>query len=227
MRQGSQGNQAIQVICTLVGPQDVHVAAHRPGTDGAAIGVRVGGALLHVTDGATVTAFLMAWKAAGRHGRDLPVRADPSRVPLITGTAVPAVFMEAGDRPPAQARLEPGRPRQRARLWVTLGRVTFDVQDQEALVTTTAAFQRAARIAPGVFLPTPDQRALERTAAATARLLATPPSRRPLRPGGPSRTPPASAQPASAQSASARTVSPTPAAVRPASAPVAGKGLVR
>jgi hypothetical protein len=211
-----QGNQAIQVICTLVGPQDVHVAAHRPGTDGAAVGVRVGGALLHITDGATVAAFLMAWRAATRHGRDLPVRADPSRVPPISGTAIPAVFMEAADRPPAQARLERGRAGQWSRLWVTLGRMTFDVQDQEALVTTTAAFQRAARIAPGVFLPTPDQRALERTAAAAARLLATPPSRRPLRPGASSRTAPAPAQ----QGA-------TPSPARPAPARAAAKGRTR
>jgi hypothetical protein len=181
--------QALQLIVTVAGPQDADVVAHRPGTDGAAIGVRVGGALLHVTDAATVGSFLMAWKSGARHGRDLPVRADQTGVVPTAGTALPAAYMEAGQCPPAVASLQRGRPGQASRLWVTLGRMTFDVLDQEALVTTMVAFRRAARMAPSVFLPTPDQRAIERTAAAAARLLAAPSRRSPSTPATTNGTP--------------------------------------
>lgn len=206
--------QALRTFVTLVGPQDVDVVAHRPGTEGALIGVRVGGALLHLTDAATVAGFLMAWKAGAHHSRALPVRTDQSRVVPTAGTTIPAAYMEAGRCPPAAALLRRGRPGQPSQLWVTLGQMTFDVLDQEALVTTMAAFRRAARMAPSVFLPTPDQRAVLRTAAAAARLLANPPGRSP-RPGTANRKPLAPAvQPARAprQPASMRSASVQPAA---------------
>lgn len=206
-----QRTQELRTFVTLVGPQDVDVVAHRPGSDGAMIGVRVGGALLHVTDAATVVGFLMAWKAGAQHGRVLPVQADQSRLGPTTGTTIPAAYMEAGQSPRAAAILRRGRPGQPSRLWVTLGQMTFDVLDQEALVTTMSAFRRAARMAPSVFLPTPDQRAVLRTAAAAARLLATPPGRSP-RPATANRTPTpavlaahASRQPAPTRSASVQT----------------------
>lgn len=220
-----QRTQALRTFVTLVGPQDVDVVAHRPGTDGALVGVRVGGALLHVTDAATVAGFLMAWKAGAQHGRVLPVRADQSRVVPTTGTTIPAAYMEAGQSPPAAALLRRGRPGQPSRLWVTLGQMTFDVLDQEALVTTMSAFRRAARMAPAVFPPTPDQRAVLRTAAAAARLLATPPGRSP-RPGTANRMPPAPAAQAaraSRQPAATRSASVQPTTARRAST----EGLAR
>ena len=190
----------MRMFVTLVGPQDVDVTAYRPGTDGAAIGVRIGGALLHLTDAETVSTFLMVWMAGGAHGRALPGLADQSRVAPMSGTALPAAYMEAGDSPPARARLRRGRPGQPTRLWVSLGQMTFNVVDREALATTTSAFLRAARIAPGVFPVTSDQRAVERTAAAAARLLAPPPRREP-RPGAP-RQQPAAIRPTAPRSSS-------------------------
>ena len=182
-----QGGQAIQMIVTLVGPQDVDVTPYRPGTDGATIGVRVGGALIHLTDAATAAAFFSPWRSATREARSLPVRGDRTRVAPISGVSVPAAYMEAGDCPPALSRLEPGTARQPTRMWITLGRMTFGVHDQEALTTTTAAFRHAARLAPDVFLPTPDQRAVQRAAVAASQLLAAPATRT-ARPGAAARS---------------------------------------
>jgi hypothetical protein len=165
------------MIVTLVGPQDVDVTPYRSGTDGATIGVRVGGALIHLTDAATAAAFFSPWRSATREARSLPVRGDRTRVAPISGVSVPAAYMEAGDCPPALSRLDAGTAGQPRRMWITLGRMTFHVHDQEALTTTTGAFRLAARLAPDVFLPTPDQRAMHRAAVAAAQLLASPTTR--------------------------------------------------
>lgn len=62
-------DQAIKVVVSLVGPQDIAVVAHRPGTDGATLSVRVGGALIYVQDAETARTFHRAWQAAlGRRG---------------------------------------------------------------------------------------------------------------------------------------------------------------
>lgn len=180
-------SQAIQVMVTLVGPQDVDVTAHRPRTDGAAIGVRVGGALVYLADAATAVAFAGTWRAGGRDARRLPVRASPDHV--ATGLPKPAVMMEATGSPPSRAHLHPGTDRHPARLWVTLGRITFEVRDQEALISTAGAFDNAARLARSAFLPTAQQRAAQRAASAADRLLRAPASgqdgrrRVPARPG--------------------------------------------
>lgn len=169
----SGSGQAIKVVVSLVGPQDVAVAAHRPGTDGAAISVRIGGSLIYIHDAETARSFHRAWQAGARHARSLPVRSDPTRVMPVAGVAEPAVMMEAAESPPAGARLDQA-PGPRTSLWVTLGRVGFDVRDHAALRSTIAAFRRADHLAASVFPPTPEERACDQAARTAARLFATP-----------------------------------------------------
>lgn len=170
------GGQAIKVVVSLVGPQDTAVQAHRPGTDGAAVSVRVGGSLIYIHDAETAAAFRRAWESGARQAKSLPVHGDPTRVLPVSGLAEPAVMMEASQSPAAGARLErkPGQP---SRLWVTLGRIGFDVHDHAAFHSTIAAFRRADRSARTAFLPTGDQRAYEQAARAAGRLFASPGSR--------------------------------------------------
>lgn len=189
-------DQAIKVVVSLVGPQDIAVVAHRPGTEGATVSVRVGGALIYILDAETARSFHQAWQSGARQARSLPVRSDPTRVMPVAGVAEPVVMMEAAEAPPAGARLDqvPGR---RTSLWVTLGRIGFDVRDHAALRTTLVAFRRADHLAATVFPPTPDERACERAARTAARLFATPAAPAPT------------ADPAPHQTAAARKPRPT------------------
>lgn len=169
----SRSGQAIKVVVSLVGPQDVAVVAHRPSTDGAAISVRVGGSLIYIHDARTASSFHRAWQSGARQARSLPVQANPTRVMPVSGIAELAVMMEAADSPPAGARLErpTGRPNC---LWVTLRRIGFDVRDHDALRSAAAAFRRADQLAATVFPVTPDQRALDAAAHTAGRLFTTP-----------------------------------------------------
>jgi hypothetical protein len=96
------------VIVSLVGLQDTTVAAHRPGTDGAAVSVRVGGALLYMHDAATVSRFCGTWSSLGSSASLLTREADPARAMPVRGMAEPAVMVEAAYSPPVFAR--PERP---------------------------------------------------------------------------------------------------------------------
>lgn len=108
------------------------------------------------------------------------MRSDPTLVMPVAGVAEPVVvMMEPAESPPAGARLDqaPGR---RTRLWVTLGRIGFDVRDHAALRSTLVAFRRADNLAASVFLPTPEERACEQAARLAGRLFATPAAPRPF-----------------------------------------------
>ncbi|MFD1649276.1 hypothetical protein [Pseudonocardia alaniniphila] len=138
------------MIVTLVGRQDTTVKVHRPNTDGAAVSVRVGAALLYMHDSETVAKFARTWNDAGPASLFLPRETDLSKVAPIAGTSEPAVMFEARDCPPAVARLERpvGRP---SYLRVTLGRVLFDVRDRGAFHSTAMAFRRAEELAVASF----------------------------------------------------------------------------
>jgi hypothetical protein len=167
----SRSHQAVKVIVSLVGLQDTAVTAHRPGTDGAAVSVRVGGALIYIQDAATATSFSRVWQAGAREVRWLPVTGDPTRLTPVAGVAEPAVMMEAAGSPPATARLErpAGRP---SNLWVTLGRVVFDVRDHAAFRSSMAAFRRAEELAATAFPPAPSPSVREQAAITASRLFA-------------------------------------------------------
>lgn len=166
-----RSGQAVKVIVSLVGLQDTAVTAHRPGTDGAAVSVRVGGALIYINDVETAGVFHRAWLSGARQARSLPMQADPRRVMPVSGVAEPVVMMDAANSPPASARLEraTGRP---SCLWVTLGRVVFDVRDHGALRSTMAAFGRADKLAATTFPPAPEPSARDLAARTAARLFA-------------------------------------------------------
>lgn len=142
--------QLVNVSVTLIGLQDTAVAAHRPDTDGAAVSVRVGGALIWMHDCATVAKFADVWRAEDHSAARLPREpvkmkgSDPS-------VREPTVMVEAAGSPTAFATLlrEEGRP---SRMRVVLGRLAFDVRDLGAFRSTTAAFHRAADVAAEVFL---------------------------------------------------------------------------
>ncbi|WP_433274027.1 hypothetical protein ACQPZA_24185 [Pseudonocardia xinjiangensis] len=162
--------QTVSVIVALAGLQDTTVMAHRPGTDGAAVSVRVGGALVYMHDAATVATFARTWDEM-KPSASLLVRAtDPKSVAPIRGMAEPAVMFEAVDSPPVFARLE--RPvGQPSRLRVTLGRVMFDVRDEAAFRSTAMAFRRAEELAASAFLHAPDLAPREQAARSAARAL--------------------------------------------------------
>lgn len=179
------GRQAVKVMVSLVGDQNVAVAAHQSGTEDAALGVRVGGTLIYILDAETARGFYRAWQSGARQARPLPVKSDPTAVMPVAGVGEPVVMMEAADTPPAVARLvsAPGRP---PSLWVTLGRIVFDVHDHRALRSTMAAFRRAEKLATTTFPPTAEQIAGEQAARTAARLFTAaapdkvPPARRPV-----------------------------------------------
>lgn len=172
-----RGRQAVKVIVMLVGPQDTAVEEHRPGTDGAAVSVRVGGALIYINDRDTAESFHATWRSAADQAASLPVRPDPDRARPIWGVTEPVVMMSAGDVPPTHARLErtPGRP---ACLWVTHGRMVFAVHDRGALRSAAEAFRRTELLAGSVFRPEPELDVRYRAEATVQRLL-----RPPRRPG--------------------------------------------
>jgi hypothetical protein len=162
-------NQRISINVTLAGPQDTAVVAHRPGTDGAAVSVRVGSALLYVHDAATVQAFYRTWKQAARKARGLPINSDPTVVMSMAGRSEPAVMLDSAECPPRWSHFDVDR----RRLNVCMGRIVFAVNDHEALRSTLWAFGRADRLAQATFsLPPPDP--AQQAALAATRLL-TPP----------------------------------------------------
>lgn len=195
-----RGRQAVKAIVSLVGPQDVSVTAHRPGTDGASVGVRVGGSLIYINDLDTAQAFHAVWRSGIEQGRRLPTRPDPDLARPVWGVSEPVVMMSAADVPPAHARLErtPGRP---SCLWITLGRIVFAVHDQLALRSAVAAFRQAERLAATTFLPEPDLSVRYRAEATVQRLLNAP------RRAGPDRAPPVAAPAAQSPRGVLRTAS--------------------
>ena len=145
-----RNRQSVSVIVALVGRQDTTATVHRPNTDGAAVSVRVGAALLYMHDSETVAKFARTWNDIGPSSLFLPRETDLSKVAPIAGASEPAVMFEARDCPPAVARLERpvGRP---SYLRVTLGRVLFDVRDRGAFHSTALAFRRAEELAAASF----------------------------------------------------------------------------
>ena len=142
--------QLVNVSLTLVGLQDTAVAAHRPDTDGAAVSVRVGGALIWMHDRATAAKFADVWRGEDSNAMRLP--REPVKVKgNEPGLREPTVMVEAAGSPTAFATLVrmPGHP---TRIRVLLGRLAFDVRDLGAYRSTTAAFHRAADVAEEVFL---------------------------------------------------------------------------
>lgn len=142
--------QLVNVSVTLIGLQDTAVAAHRPDSDGAAVSVRVGGALVWMHDRATAAKFADVWRAQDRSSAWLP--REPVKVKGgDLGLREPTVMVEAAASPTAFASLlrTEGQP---SRLQVVLGRLAFDVRDLGAYRSTTAAFHRAADIADEIFL---------------------------------------------------------------------------
>jgi hypothetical protein len=153
MQPGRQvGRQVVNVHVALAGPQDVAVGVHRPGTDGAAVSVRLGGALLYVNDRATVSRLARIWTMSGADvARLLPRGVDVTKG-TVSGMAGPAVMVDADGSTPTFARLERpvGRP---SYLRVTIGRIMFDIRDLDAFRTTVAAFRWAESCAETALLP--------------------------------------------------------------------------
>jgi hypothetical protein len=166
--------QVVTVLVSLAGPQETSVTAHRPGTDGAAVSVRVGAALLYVNDAATVSRLARIWDTSGRNvSRLLPREADVTKGMSVRGMAEPAVMVDAAASTPAFARLERpvGRP---CHLRVTVGRIMFDVRDLAAFRTTVMAFRQAEAYAATAFLPVPAGTARACAAEAAGRAFAAP-----------------------------------------------------
>ncbi len=168
-----RARQAVSVVVALVGLQDTSVVAHRSGTDGAAVSVRVGGALVYMHDAGTVSAVARAWNTIASTARLLPWEGDPKRVEGVRGVADPSVMVELSGSPVVFARME--RPPGRASyLRVALGRMMFDVRDVGAYSSTMMAFRKAEELVAATFLPARAVSAREQAARDAARLFAAP-----------------------------------------------------
>ena len=162
-------NQRISISVTLAGPQDTAVAAHRPGTDGAAVSVRVGSTLLYIHDATTAQAFCRTWQQAARKARTLPMSSDRTVVMSMAGRSEPAVMLDSADCPPRWSNFDVDH----RRLNVCMGHIVFAVNDHAALRSTLSAFRHAERLAAATF-PLPIADPSQRAALAANKLL-TPP----------------------------------------------------
>lgn len=163
MRQ--QDRQTVGVILTLVGMQDTSTAAHQPGTDNAAVSVRIGKGLIYLHDAPTVAAFVSAWHDLSGEATKLPREPSRRHVAPIRGMKEPAVLIDAAGAPPVSGRLV-RLAGQHSYLRLQIGRVVFDVRDIGAFASTMVAFREAGLLAKSAFpeapaVVTPRQRALQ------------------------------------------------------------------
>lgn len=154
--------QVVTVQVTLIGVQDISVAAVQPRTECAAIGMRIGGSLLYLNDAATLARFARTWYAmqtdAGRLPREAPVSQRRA-----TGAGDPTVVASAGGDAPSAGTVvrRPGQPN---RLLISLGKLVYDVRDLLAFQHVSVAFRRAESIAHHTF-PIPRDAAPHHAAA--------------------------------------------------------------
>lgn len=154
-------DQAVLAIVRLVGTQDTATTVQHPGTDEAAIAVRIGRALLYLHQETTAEHFLNAWTESQEVATTLPVTADRRLIRALRGMPEPGVVVNAIGRPACSIAMigEDGRGG-RPFLRVQLGRVAFEVRDRSALYSCTGAFREAHALARHVFVPPGSERVL-------------------------------------------------------------------
>jgi hypothetical protein len=87
-------------VVRLVGPQTTEGTVMHPGTDDAAVTIRVGQTLLYLHQEQTAEHFLHAWAEGAEAAKALPMQADRRPVRALRGMPDPAVAAHAvGPRP--------------------------------------------------------------------------------------------------------------------------------
>jgi hypothetical protein len=159
--------QAVLATVRLVGAQNTAVTVQHGNTTEAAVTVRIGKALLYLYDEPTAEHFHRVWRDAGEPARALPIQANRDLVRALRGMPEPGIVANAVARPACSVVLvaadAPGR---RPFLRIQLGRVAFEVRDQQAYRTCLAAFAHAQALARDVFLPPGSERVLYGAVAA-------------------------------------------------------------
>lgn len=145
-----QGRQAVGVVLTLVGDQDTAVAVHDPTTDGAAVSVRIGRALIYMHSRDTVEAMVRAWHGLSGDAVRLPRSRGTRRLVEVRGMSEPSIVVNVDGVPPVLGKLVQGRG-EYGRLSLTVGRVMFDVRDIPAFASTIVAFREAELLARTAF----------------------------------------------------------------------------
>lgn len=145
-----RNRQSIAVVLTLVGIQDAAIDVHQPGTDSAAISVRLGSALIYLHEPETVAKIGNAWFDMAGDARKLVREVSPALVAPVPGMRGPGVVLHASGSPPCSAILIQ-RPGQLSYLRVQVGRIVFNVRDLGAYTSTVGALRRAVALAPVAF----------------------------------------------------------------------------
>ena len=140
-------------VVRMVGVQDHEITVQHPGTDEAAVAVRIGKALLYLHEEQTAEHFLSIWNESAEAALALPERSDRDLVRPIRGMPEPAVAVNAIGRPAGSilAGTSKGLNPQ-PYLRVQLGRIAFEVRDRRAHFSSLMAFKEARRVAAAAFL---------------------------------------------------------------------------
>jgi hypothetical protein len=150
---GRRSDQAVMAVVRLVGPQSAEATVMHPGTDDAAVTIRIGKTLLYLHQEQTAEHFLHAWAEGAEAAKALPMQADWRPVRALRGMPDPAVAAHAVGRPASNVvtgrQAGPGRE---PYLRVQLGRIAFEVRDQRAYLSCVNAFKEAHRLAKTAFL---------------------------------------------------------------------------
>lgn len=156
-------------VVRLVGVQDYEVTVQHPGTDEAAVAVRIGKALLYLHQEQTAEHFLSIWNESEEAALSLPDRSDHDLVRPIRGMPEPAVAVNAIGRPAGSilAGVSKGVARQ-PYVRVQLGRIAFEVRDRRAYFSSVMAFKEARRVAAAAFLEPGTEHIVRGAAAAAA-----------------------------------------------------------
>ncbi|QJY47786.1 hypothetical protein [Pseudonocardia broussonetiae] len=145
----------------LVGVQDTDVTVQHPGTDEAAVAVRIGRTLLYLHQQTTAEHFLNVWLESHEAARALPVNADRRTIRGLRGMPEPGVVVNAIGRPASSVTIVgEGEQVHRSYLRIQLGRVAFEVRDHGAFHSCTNAFRDAYNLARYVFVPPGSERVL-------------------------------------------------------------------
>jgi len=140
-------------VVRMVGVQDYEITVQHPGTEEAAVAVRIGKALVYLHQEQTAEHFLSVWNESAEAALSLPLRSDRDLVRPIRGMPEPAVAVNAIGRPAGSilAGVSKGVARQ-PYVRVQLGRIAFEVRDRPAHFSGLMAFREARRVASTAFL---------------------------------------------------------------------------
>ncbi|GAA4553757.1 hypothetical protein [Pseudonocardia xishanensis] len=153
MSVGRSQEQAVMATARLIGPQSTEVQIIHPGTDDAAVSVRIGKVLIYIHEEKTAEHFHKVWEQAQDAADMLPASGDVRLVRALRGMPEPAIAANAIGLPASavtagKTKGDPPRPFLR----VQLGRVVFEVRDQFAFNTCAHTFAYARKQAAKAFV---------------------------------------------------------------------------